>query len=89
MAMSLRTVYRDLADLHAQGRKTVRTVRPLGCFDRDATWTLSAWCETRESFRASRPDRLASQEALPDAFRDEPGKTLVELLRRVGLHPQA
>ena len=58
-------------------------MRPLGCFYWGAVWTLAAWCETRDGFRNFRVDRIAALEVLDERFRDEPGKTLADLLRQV------
>ena len=58
-------------------------MRPLGCFYWGKVWTLSAWCELRSGFRAFRVDRMGAVEVLPERFRDEPGKTLADLLRQV------
>ena len=71
--------------LDAQGRSSVRSVRPLGSFYWGAVWTLAAWCETRVGFRSFRVDRIKDLQVLDERFRDEPGKTLAELLRGVGL----
>jgi predicted DNA-binding transcriptional regulator YafY len=74
----LRLAYRD-----AGGEASERTVRPLGCFYWGRVWTLSAWCELRSDFRGFRVDRIDAVELLSERFRDEPGKTLAELLRRM------
>lgn len=68
--------YRDLADA-----RSVRVVRPLGCFYWGEVWTLAAWCEMRGDFRNFRVDRIVAINALPGRFRDEPGRTLADLLR--------
>jgi len=70
--------YRDVS-----GDASERTVRPLGCFYWGKVWTLSTWCELRNDFRGFRVDRMDAVEVLPDRFRDEPGKTLADLLRQV------
>ena len=70
--------YRDVG-----GDASKRTVRPLGCFYWGKVWTLSAWCELREDFRGFRVDRMDTVEVLTERFRDEPGKTLADLLRRL------
>ena len=75
----LRLLYVDLKD-----QRSERTVRPLGCFYWGAVWTLAAWCETRNDFRSFRVDRIAQAEVLDERFASEPGKTLADLLRRVG-----
>lgn len=68
--------YRDLADA-----RSVRVVRPLGSFYWGEVWTLAAWCEMRGDFRNFRVDRIVAINALPGRFRDEPGRTLADLLR--------
>jgi predicted DNA-binding transcriptional regulator YafY len=76
----LRFDYLDLKDVPSR-----RTVRPLGVFYWGDVWTLAAWCETRAGFRSFRVDRITALEALPERFRDEPGKTLADLLRHNGI----
>jgi predicted DNA-binding transcriptional regulator YafY len=68
-------------------RASRRTVRPLGCFFWGAVWTLAAWCELRQDFRSFRIDRVRDLELLDERFRDEPGRTLADLLRAVGAAP--
>jgi len=71
--------YHSLDDAHSQ-----RRVRPLGVFHWDAVWTLAAWCELREDFRSFRVDRIGGLQVLDgERFRDEPGKSLADLFRRV------
>ena len=67
----------------AKGAATARTLRPLGCVHWGAVWTLAAWCETRSEFRNFRIDRIGRVAVLDERFRDEPGKTLADLLRAV------
>ncbi len=71
--------YEDL-----RGAASTRRVRPLACVYWGEAWTLAAWCETREAFRNFRIDRIVVLEALDTRFRDEPGKTITDLLRAVG-----
>jgi predicted DNA-binding transcriptional regulator YafY len=68
--------YLDLAEKNSE-----RILRPLGCFYWGKVWTLSAWCERRTDFRTFRIDRVVKLKALEERFRDEPGKTLADLLR--------
>jgi predicted DNA-binding transcriptional regulator YafY len=75
----LRLAYAD-----EQGRASERIVRPLGCFFWGATWTLAAWCELRQDFRNFRIDRVRRLDVLEQRFRDEPGRTLADLLRAYG-----
>ncbi|HMC15414.1 MAG TPA: YafY family protein [Albitalea sp.] len=67
--------------LDLKERRSERTVRPLGCFFWSEVWTLAAWCESRESFRNFRVDRIERLQVLDERFRDEPGKTLADLFR--------
>ena len=76
----LRIDYLDLKEASSQ-----RTVRPLACLFWGEVWTLAAWCETRAGFRSFRVDRITALELLPERFRDEPGRTLADLLRRSGV----
>ncbi|MEP6873235.1 MAG: YafY family protein [Burkholderiales bacterium] len=75
---TLRLVYVDLKE-----RRSERVVRPLGAFYWGSVWTLASWCETREGFRSFRVDRIERVDVLARRFRDEPGKTLADLFRRV------
>ena len=68
--------YRDLNQQTSR-----RTVRPLGCFHWDAVWVLGAWCELRGDFRNFRVDRIEAVRVSGQRFRDEPGRTLADLLR--------
>jgi predicted DNA-binding transcriptional regulator YafY len=74
----VRLAYRDLKDVASE-----RTVRPLGCVYWGEVWTLAAWCETRVGLRNFRVDRIAALAVLDERFRDEPGKTMADLLRQV------
>ena len=71
-------VYLDL-----KGQRSQRRLRPLGCVYWDAVWTLAAWCELRQGIRSFRIDRIEQLTVLDQVFRDEPGKTLPDLLRAV------
>lgn len=74
----LRLSYRDVS-----GDTSDRTVRPLGCFYWGKVWTLSTWCELRNDFRGFRVDRMVTVDTLDERFRDEPGKTLADMLRQL------
>ena len=69
--------------LDLKGAASERVVRPVGCVFWGEVWTLAAWCKTRAGFRNFRIDRIAGAEVLAERFRDEPGKTLADLLRQV------
>jgi predicted DNA-binding transcriptional regulator YafY len=75
----LRLAYED-----EKGAATERTVRPLGVFFWGRTWTLAAWCELRRDFRDFRLDRVKRIDMLDEAFVDEPGRSLRDLLARYG-----
>jgi len=77
-----RRVRFEYVDQH--GAPSSRLVRPLACVYWGAVWTLAAWCETRTDFRNFRLDRIRRLDVLDERFRDEPGRTLPDLLRRVG-----
>jgi predicted DNA-binding transcriptional regulator YafY len=76
----VRLRYRDLKDAVSE-----RRVRPLGCFYWNEVWTVATWCELREGFRNFRVDRIEHLQVLDEHFRDEPGCTLADLFRAVGV----
>jgi predicted DNA-binding transcriptional regulator YafY len=63
---------------------TRRRVRPLGLAFYGPVWLLPAWCELRQDFRAFRLDRMSELSLLDERFKDEPGKTLADYLKRDG-----
>lgn len=65
------------------GEKSERDLRPLGLYHWGKVWTLAAWCELRDDFRNFRADRIAALDECGDVFRDEPGRTLRDFLRRL------
>ncbi len=65
------------------GRETTREVRPLGLWFWGKVWTLVAWCELREDFRAFRVDRILALDAAGRSFRHERGKTLADFYRQM------
>ena len=77
-----RLVHIDYADV--EGKPSQRTLRPLICLFWESAWTLSAWCELRQDFRQFRLDRIQRLDVDARTFRDEPGKTLADLLRQKG-----
>ena len=62
--------YRD-----ERGLGTRRTVRPLGLVFWGRVWTLLAWCELREDFRAFRVDRIELVER-GLRFKPDPARSL-------------
>ncbi len=69
--------YRDAA-----GDVTERTVRPLSLAYFGPVWLLAAWCDLRENFRTFRLDRISNFALGEHKFRNEPGKTLHDFLKR-------
>ena len=67
------------------GALTERTVRPLSCFFWGQTWTLAAWCETRNDFRSFRLDRIARLSMQDKVYSLESGKSLTDFLRKIGV----
>ena len=57
-------------------------VRPLCLAYYGPVWLLSGWCELRDDFRTFRLDRIADFAVPGDRFRQEPGKTLHDFLKR-------
>ena len=72
--------YRD-----EQGRATLRDVRPLGLWFWGRVWTLVAWCELRDDFRAFRLDRIEAVAGAGRSFKPERGKTLADFYRSMEL----
>jgi predicted DNA-binding transcriptional regulator YafY len=72
----VRLDYRD-----AGGKSSARDVWPLALYFWGGTWTIGAWCETREDFRNFRVDRIAELAALERRYPDQPGRRLADYLR--------
>ncbi|HEU4986784.1 MAG TPA: YafY family protein [Rhizobiaceae bacterium] len=72
----LKLDYRD-----ESGRSTERDIRPLGLWFWGKVWTLIAWCELREDFRAFRIDRIATVAPSGRTFKPERGKQLADFYR--------
>lgn len=69
--------YRDVV-----GDVTERVVRPLSLAYFGPVWLLAAWCELRNDFRTFRLDRISGFTPTQEHFRDEPGRTLHDFLKR-------
>ena len=63
------------------GRRTARTVCPLGLYFWGTTWSIAAWCESRNGFRSFRLDRIRSVEVTRETFEEIPGRTLDDFVR--------
>ena len=84
----LDTAIRERRRLHIvydalDGEVSERDLRPLGLYHWGKVWTLAAWCELRSDFRNFRADRITKVAECGDTFRNEPGKTLRDFLRRM------
>ena len=63
------------------GKPSQRDVRPLGLWFWGKVWTLVAWCELRNDFRAFRIDRIGKLAPSGRTFRPERGKQLADFYR--------
>jgi predicted DNA-binding transcriptional regulator YafY len=69
--------------LDGANRASKRTIDPLALNFWGTTWSVSAWCESREDFRVFRLDRIRSLQMAAEKFDEVPGRTLEDFLRRV------
>lgn len=60
----------------ADGKASVRRVRPLAIWAFTDGWLFVGWCELRNDFRAFRLDRISGIEETGDRFATEPDKSL-------------
>ena len=65
------------------GQESNRSVRPLALYFWGGVWTLVAWCELREDFRAFRVDRMTSVQVLERTFEQMLGQRLNDYLRSI------
>jgi predicted DNA-binding transcriptional regulator YafY len=72
----LRLDYRDAA-----GKASAREVWPLALYFWGGTWTVAAWCESRDDFRNFRVDRIGGLDALERRYPDQEGRRLADFLR--------
>jgi predicted DNA-binding transcriptional regulator YafY len=78
----LRLEYTDLS-----GRASLRTIRPMAVYFWGTTWTLAAWCESRNDFRNFRLDRMGAIEILPEHFEETAGRTLEDFVKAMRAKP--
>jgi predicted DNA-binding transcriptional regulator YafY len=64
-------------------RVSNRTIDPLALNFWGTTWSIAAWCESREDFRVFRLDRIRRLERADEKFDEAPGRTLADFLRSV------
>jgi predicted DNA-binding transcriptional regulator YafY len=72
----LRIEYIDSAQ-----RLSTRTLRPLALYFWGTTWSLAAWCESRNDFRNFRLDRIRSLEMSAEKFEESPGQGLEDFIQ--------
>ncbi len=72
----LRLDYRDASE-----KPSRRDVWPFALYFWGGTWTIGAWCESRQDWRNFRVDRIAELEALERRYPDQPGRRLADFLR--------
>ena len=64
-------------------RQSSRTLHPLGLYFWGTTWSIAAWCESRNDFRSFRLDRIRSLEVGVEKFEETPGRGLEDFLKKV------
>lgn len=93
----LDTLHRAAADRHVleldytrqDTQASHRRVRPLGLYFWGEVWTLVAWCELRNDFRAFRADRMRAVTVTEDIFVPQPGQTLADFLKTIAGTPES
>ena len=75
----LRIAYQDGA-----GKRTERTIWPLGLYLYSHVTLVCAWCAMREGFRAFRSDRINACRALDERFDPQNGKLMREFVANFG-----
>ena len=63
--------------------QSLRTVRPLAASFWGGSWTVTAWCDTRDDFRNFRLDRMRGLEMTDEVFEESPGKSLADFVRKM------
>jgi predicted DNA-binding transcriptional regulator YafY len=64
-------------------RASTRTLDPLALYFWGTTWSVAAWCESREDFRIFRLDRIRSLQMVGEKFEEVPGRTLEDFVESV------
>jgi predicted DNA-binding transcriptional regulator YafY len=67
-----------------EGRGSQRTIDPLALNFWGTTWSIAAWCESREDFRVFRLDRIRSLRMGDERFEEVDGRTLEDFLKSAG-----
>jgi predicted DNA-binding transcriptional regulator YafY len=66
--------------LDQAGNDSTRTIWPLALAFWGQVWTVAAWCEHRQDFRAFRVDRIQQMDRLPATYPVESGKSLADFI---------
>jgi predicted DNA-binding transcriptional regulator YafY len=66
-----------------ESRASTRTIDPLALNFWGTTWSVAAWCESREDFRVFRLDRIRSLQMGDEKFEEVAGRTLEDFVRSV------
>lgn len=66
-----------------EGRASKRTIDPLALNFWGTTWSVAAWCESREGFRIFRLDRIRSLRMGAEKFDEVPGRKLEDFVKSV------
>jgi predicted DNA-binding transcriptional regulator YafY len=69
--------------LDGANRASTRTIDPLALYFWGTTWSVAAWCESREDFRIFRLDRIRRLEMDAEKFDEVPGRTLEDFVKSV------
>jgi predicted DNA-binding transcriptional regulator YafY len=64
-------------------RPSTRTLDPLALYFWGTTWSVAAWCESREDFRIFRLDRIRNLQMGGEKFDEVPGRTLADFVQSV------
>ena len=76
-----RKLHIDYSD--AAERASRRILHPLALYFWGTTWSLAAWCESRNDFRNFRLDRIRSLEMGAETFEETPGTALEDFVKGV------
>jgi predicted DNA-binding transcriptional regulator YafY len=66
-----------------EGRTSARTIDPLALNFWGTTWSVAAWCESRDDFRVFRLDRIRALRMADEKFDEVPGRTLEDFVKSV------
>ncbi|MBL8560768.1 MAG: YafY family transcriptional regulator [Gemmobacter sp.] len=73
----------SISYIDIQNHESFRDIRPLQLEFWGRVWTLAAYCEAREDFRAFRVDRIVAVQDTGERFPEEPGRSLADYRARI------